>query len=152
MNLFLRMTFSVINISLELLSFAEVSLCRDCWIEQALPRFPFSFATRIARTAPATSGKLAPQSTASNAPESHHSYLARFLAELWFSLLEVGVQPSEEPAISVLDGWLYLNNLFDLFLTGIKVRMFADALLASRGFFPSNAVRQSLALKWLLLH
>lgn len=152
MNLFLRMTFSVINISLELLSFAEVSLCRDCWISGSLPRFTFSSATRIARTAPATSGKLDLRWTASSAPKWTNAYLARLLTELWFRLLEVGVQSSEEPSVSVLDGWLYLNNLFDLFLIGIKVRMFADALLASRGFFPSDAVWQSLALKWLLLY
>lgn len=152
MNLFLRMTFSVINISLELLSFAEVSLCRDCWVKWYLPRFPFSFAIRIAKIAPATSGKLALQSTASSAPEWSNGYLARFFTELWFCLFEVGVQPAKEPAISVLDGWLYLNNLFDLFLIGIKVRMFADTLLAFRGFFPTNTVCQTLALKWWLLH
>lgn len=152
MNLFLRMTFSVINISLELLSFAEVSLCRDCWISGDLPKFPFSFAIRIAMTAPATSGKLALQSTASSAPEWSNGYLARFLTELWFCLFEVGVQPAKEPAISVLDGWLYLNNLFDLFLIGIKMRMFTDALLTFQGLFPSDAMRQWLALKWWLLH
>lgn len=131
MNLFFRMMFSVCNNSFEFLSFSAISFSKLTWINAYLPIFTSVFIIEAFGIIPFLFEAPATKLTSLTLPILLGLYLGLFAFQLVWSLLQVNIQATKQPFVSVFNAALNINYFFNLPFFCVEVRMMLSQTLSA---------------------